>query len=829
MLADVALQSLAFIATALLGVFVFTRRPARPANRAFFIFAASVAWWVYCNAMIITASDEVNAALWIRIAFAAAALVPSCLLAFSLQFPLGRPPLPVTTWLLLYAVGLAAAALCLWGGLVTAVKRQEWGYEAVYNPWLLAFFAAYFTIGCGASAEDLRRRLGRSAGLQRLQIQYFLLGTALSAALAAALSLVVPLAFGTARFSIYAPSAAVVMISIITYSMARHRLMDVEFAIRRGVAYAVTVAVITGVFLIVVPVLERWLREQVGYASVAASFVAAICIAVVFQPLRNRIQLLVDRLFRRQAYDYHRTLRDASQMLAHSLDLDLLLRHLLAMVNETMAVKGMALMLYDPVAESYVAWRPEREAPGDNGSPPSIPAGASLLVRHLRDSPEPLLRDEVEHHWTRPDAAAMVAEMRQVDAQVIVPLLVEERLVGMLCLGEKWSERVYTAQDVALLSTVANQAAVAVQNARLYEEVVWVKEYNENILAHMDSGVIAVDVGGRITTINHAAQRMLGVRAEALVGRPAAALEGGLDEALGLSSPVPRSNQEVTLQIGGRAVPIVAGSSPLRGPDGEVLGTVAVFSDLSRIKELEAEKNRASRLAAVGALAAGMAHEIKNPLVSIRTFAELLPERYEDPDFRDRFAALAIGEIDRIDGLVADLLELVRTGPRRFAAVSMHELLQQALALLASQLAAARVHVARHYTRHLPYIWGDPDRLKQAILNLLLNAMQAMPGGGTLRVTTSANGRPGPDGRPRVCVEIANGGEPIPPEHLERIFDPFFTTKTRGTGLGLAVSHKIIEEHQGAVTVVSNREQGTVFTVLLPVANSRAVGAPTQA
>ncbi len=829
MLFDVALQSLAFIATATLGVFVLTRRPTRSANRAFFVFSASVAWWVYCNAMIVTAPDEANAALWIRVAFAAAALVPCFLLAFSLQFPLGRPPLALRAHALLYSLGAAAVALSLWGGLVVGAQRQAWGYEARYNPWVLAAFAAYFLIGCGVSAEDLRRRLRPSTGLQRLQIQYFLLGTALSAALAAALSLAAPLILETARSSVYAPSAAVVMISFITYSVARHRLMDIEFAIRRGVTYAITVGLITGVFLIVVPTLERLLREHVGYASVAASFIAALCIAVVFQPLRNRVQMLVDRVFHRQAYDYHRTLQDASQLLAHSLDLDRLLRHLMQIISDTLAPKTSVLFLYDIATDAYEPWYPERDTAEDNGSLAAVAPRGSLLVRRLGDTHEPILRDEAEHHWTSPDAAALVLEMSRLGADVAVPLMVEDDLVGMLCLGGKRSEAVYTAQDVGLLSTVANQAAVAIQRARFYEEVVWVKEYNENILAQMDSGVIAVDVDGRITTINRAAERLLGVRSADLVGRPASALDGGLDEALGLRSPVPRSNQEVTLHVNGRALPIVSSSSPLHGPAGEPLGTVGVFSDLSRVKELEAEKNRAGRLAAVGALAAGMAHEIKNPLVSIRTFAELLPERYHDPDFRDRFANLAIGEIDRIDGLVADLLELVRTGPRRFVAVPVNDLLQQAIALLASQFAAARAHAVRHYDQRVLPAWGDPDRLKQAVLNLLLNAMQAMPDGGAIRVTTGLDERPGPEGRPRVRIEIANGGEPIPTDHLDRIFDPFFTTKTTGTGLGLAVSYKIIEDHNGAISVVSNREHGTTFTVLLPVANPRASGAREHA
>ncbi len=367
--------------------------------------------------------------------------------------------------------------------------------------------------------------------------------------------------------------------------------------------------------------------------------------------------------------------------------------------------------------------------------------------------------------------------------------------------------------------TLANQAGVAIKNAQLYEAVTVANEYLENIAATMESGVVAINATGRVAMFNRAAEQFTGLPAETTRGGPTSALPACLAEPLQatVADGQPRTQPEVELPMvvgavdGPASRPVICTVSPVRDPSGSVLGAVAVFSDLTPLKELEVERRRAERLVYFQALASGIAHEIKNPLVAIKTFAQLLPRRLDDARFLEEFGRISTREIDRIQRLLDRLRTLSRPagGPRHPVDVRLP--LTEALELVHPALDERGVTVTAELGAEPCTVQGNHQELEELFLNLLLNAHDATPGGGTVAVELTR-------GDTQLIVTVADNGPGIPPELLERIFEPLFTTKPRGSGLGLAISAGIAQAHGARLRAANRPSGGASFTVEFPVA-----------
>ena len=273
-------------------------------------------------------------------------------------------------------------------------------------------------------------------------------------------------------------------------------------------------------------------------------------------------------------------------------------------------------------------------------------------------------------------------------------------------------------------------------------------------------------------------------------------------------------------------IPIRLSCSVFHNHTGALLGVLGVFSDLTLLKKLEDQVRRSDRLSSIGTLAAGMAHEIKNPLVSISTFTQLLPERYEDEDFRNTFSRLIGKEVQRIDSIVSRLLKFSRPAKPFLQAIRLHAALEDSMNLISQQLRRKDIRLEKNLDAVNDLINGDVDLLSQAFINFFLNAIEAMQEGGTLTVSTVEirskwySSRHGGSGT-RIRLSIADTGCGIPAKDLARIFDPFFTTKSSGTGLGLSVSHSIIDEHDATLEVETEEGKGTTFNLLFPVLSEK--------
>ncbi len=351
------------------------------------------------------------------------------------------------------------------------------------------------------------------------------------------------------------------------------------------------------------------------------------------------------------------------------------------------------------------------------------------------------------------------------------------------------------------------------------------------VLAGLPDAVIAVDAALRVVLWNSAAEELTGRSARRVEGRlvkevfPAgASLVSRLGETLATGES--RSEADGTVEtVEGRPVPVSVVTAPLFARDGTVEGAVAVVRDVSRIRQLEEEVRRGETLAAAGRMAVGVAHEIRNPLGAIRGAVQLLAREVGADARWRKYTEVLVREVDRVNRTIEALLDLGRPVQLQRVRMNLHQLLER-VALLQEEAAQARgVAFVRRYDPSLPPILGDEDRLVQVFHNLVVNALDAMKSGGRLTLATrvslnSLYGKMDVGGGQRTMVEVqvADEGAGIPAGVRGKIFDPFFTTKDRGLGLGLALCHRIVEEHHGAIQVESAEGRGTVVTCFLPVA-----------
>ncbi|HSE92063.1 MAG TPA: ATP-binding protein [Methylomirabilota bacterium] len=353
----------------------------------------------------------------------------------------------------------------------------------------------------------------------------------------------------------------------------------------------------------------------------------------------------------------------------------------------------------------------------------------------------------------------------------------------------------------------------------------------EAVLAGLPEAVIAVDAALRVVFWNAAAEELVGRSARRAQGRlvkevlsPGSSLVSRLAETLATGES--RSEADAALDTAdGRTVPASLVTAPLFARDGTVEGAVAVLRDVSRLRQLEAEVRRGETLAAAGRVAVGVAHEIRNPLGAIRGAVQLLQRELGDEPRLAEYTAVLLKEVDRVNRIIETLLDLGRPVQLQRVPLNLHQLLERVTLLHAEAAAPRGVTFVRRYDPSLPPILGDEDRLLQVFHNLVVNALDAMPRGGQLTLASRVSRDPlygkmdtGGGQRTMVEVQVIDEGAGIPAAARARIFDLFFTTKDRGLGLGLALCHRIIEEHRGAIHVESTEGRGTTVTCFLPVA-----------
>jgi PAS domain S-box-containing protein len=810
---------IAACANVVLGTYVYRKlKNTRNAiGRYFAFFSYAVAAWTLSNGLVSYYAGSQRGYVWARLAFASASLIPVTFLWFSDVFPNAHSYLSSRTTRIFSVLAALSFLASFTPLMVRNTASVDGALRVVHGPLHLPF-GIYWVCCFVTSLFVLVRKLKSLAGLQKLQVRYLFAAVLIAAFGATVTNLLIPLLLDSSKFSPYGPLFGILMIAIIAHAIIRHRLMEIQLVIRNSVVYVGAIFVTASAFFGLAEALHHVTGFQRTVIPILEALVLAITVAIFFGPLKDWLQAALNRYVYRHTYDYQRTVRETSLRLSTMLDLQSLLNYLAETIDRTFRVELVQIFVRDDTTRTFVASQTD---PRHHWLvPPSSIEVAydSGLAAYLSLHKRTLLRDEGAELPTRTHGAAALRELERLGGEIVFPLSQDELLAGFILVGPKRSGDPFFSSDIDLLSTLAGQAAVAMKNAHLYHQVVVVNEYVDNILSTMESGVIAVDASGQISLFNPAAHRLTGMALIPSTGRSyndlPSPLVGPLRNTLMGDGSHPQL-ETVIHGADGLAIPLVYSTAKLRDKDGKTRGALIVFSDLSRLKELEREKQRAERLASFGALAAGIAHEIKNPLVAIRTFAELLPERFGDVDFRDDFSKVVIKEISRIDDLVARLRGIAATAPKQVGAIDLRDSINDTLALLRGQLEQTHTAVVRDFQDPAPFVTIEESQLKQLFLNLFMNAIEAMQTEGTLNVRITRRQR---HGMPWMVVEVSDTGPGISASVAGNIFDPFFTTKSRGSGLGLTICRGITDAHRGTIRAERNAEgMGTTIVVELPV------------
>lgn len=822
---ELLLPSLLILVQMFLGAYVFFKNPRSEVNVSFSLFCLSLALWSFTVTMLQNAQDSVSVVFWGREIYIGPILIVYFFLYFTSVFPRETKPQIAVGKGVLFIPTIIFMIIAQTPLILETASLSPGGPVPKFGIGLLLFavyFIAYFVYGL----FNLTRKYIRSKGNERTQIRYVFLGLFLSFIFGILTNLISPL-IGEARLFVFGPYFTLFLIGFTMYAILKHRLMSIEIVIQRSAVYATATTVIMVFYALAVILSETFFRQVMGYSSLIVTAGAALLIAVAYQPLIQGFQNLTDRLFFRRRYDYQKTLRETSHDIASVIQLEELTNLIVKSFIETMKISEISFLLLDKDREHF------------RSVPLSLPRykiieidTSSPIISWLSLVKDILVKAELEDEIDRQEELEEIGEVRKKSLEEVkdemdrlgisvwVPIVSKEDMIGIIALGNKLSGDIFTSEDLVLLSTLANQVAVALDNARLYDEVVNMKDYSEEILQSMVSGVLTVDVKGRVVTFNSMAEKITSRKAGEIVGK-------SCEEVWGKRGTIPSVvehslkdrcyvNFESSIASPERGmVPVSFSSTILRDHTGKKMGALLTIQDLSEVKELEGKVRRADKLSALATMAAGMAHEIKNPLSSMKVLSQLLSKKYDDPEFRGKFEEIIPREINRIDRIVESLLSFARATALHFEKAKINDIIEENAKYFEDQAKAAEVKISKSYAE-LPEVEVDRGQITQVFSNLMLNAIQAMGGGGELKIATMP-GKSIEGILQTVKIQISDNGPGIPEDMLKKLFDPFFTTKHGGTGLGLTITHNIVDGHKGYIDVDSQVGKGTMFTVTLPV------------
>jgi signal transduction histidine kinase len=625
-------------------------------------------------------SDVAAAEWWSRMFRVGICFAPAAVLHFALVLSGTEGP----AWGKLlggsYIIAAAFAVANLQGVLVERLVPHDWGWYIEPTPLYSAFTVCLLTSFVISGERIWHAYRHSSSPRQRVQARFWLL--AFLIAMPFSLTNFLPM-YGIRIYPL-GSVGNVFYVWTIAYAIVRHRLMDVDYVVRKVVSFALAALVVFLPGGAALAVLARELGSEepllLSFAGVALGLVAVVLIPALQEALETRVQ----RAFFAERFDYRRRLRQVASDLAHILDETALVKRLGDALFEILDVEG-----------CHVFVRDERTRKLTRGYPTSAASEvlADDVAQALEQLAAPTLASEVET-----SVGPVAALFRAARWEVAFPLRINDRVTGLVALERNKDFRIFSGEDLQVLTEVGAGASVALENASLSRQL---------------------------------------------------------------------RRSEIVLE-------------------------------------------RANRLSSLGMLAAGIAHEIRNPLVAVKTFLDLLPDRLGDREFLSHFRDLSLGELRRVTDLIADLLALGKSKTAERRAVDVAVALEPVVRLMESTAKKRSVEVEASFEPRLPPVWADPDQLKQIILNLLLNAIDTSPAGGRVALDVR---RMMSD---IVVLEVRDQGAGIPPEQLETIFHPFYTTKETGTGLGLTLVHQMVVEHGGEITVDSAPGRGSVFRVTLP-------------
>jgi PAS domain S-box-containing protein len=796
-----------------IGIYVLLRRWTAPKAGHFYLFC--LVSFIFYSFKFTGKLNEFDWTIyWGNVV--AGMLQPAMFLHFALSFPERKSFVQRRSWILplVYVPGLLM--LGLWVLLVTAAEpsglllldldRMQMGYlAALFMTATLVLWHTY---------------LHARTPILRQQMKWVTRGTFL-AVVPFTVFYVIPFLYGrgpTAAMKISVLSLVFLPLTF-GYAIVRYRLMDVDLIFKRGMAYTIAAGTIAAVYFAAIGVAAVLFNKNFPSTGWGGLVAAIVVTSILFDPVKNWIRERIDKFFYRKRYDYRKTLIEFGRELNSERDLDKMLEAIQERIQRTLLVDRMAVFLAEVDRPGFVLAK-------SSGIAVTNWLDFGFLSSQRPEFAEGHLFFDNTHQAVREEPIAQET-IRVLDLNYYIPCTVMNRTIAMLGLGKTSDGDFLSSEDVELLETLAGYIGIALQNARLYasleekaQEYERLKEFNENIVESINVGVFAADLQDKIESWNSQMEVMYALpRADAIGKSILEVLPPAFCEEFFRVRSNPGIHNLYKFRLGttaGDMRVVNVAIAPLIKKDFSVVGRLVIVDDITERVDLEAQLAQADKMSSIGLLAAGVAHEVNTPLAVISSYAQMLAKQLQGDERRSALLEKITKQTFRASEIVNNLLNFSRTSGTEFGNVDLNRIIHDTLALLEHQFKTTRIRVVGELQPALPEIHGNQGKLQQVFLNLFLNAKDAMPHGGTLTVRTVYDHG--------VSVHVIDTGTGIAPEHIHRIYDPFFTTKTRpkqggsgGTGLGLAVTYGIIQEHAGKIRVESSPGEGTSFCMEFPM------------
>jgi len=825
-----------FLLIAGIGVFVLLRNPANIINKRFCIFAHAIAVWIFFIFFLLQTTDPALATFRLKLVFCAAVFIPPTFFSFSSVFP-DRAERPIERYFSISFFVISALLAFSSSHIVESVSFVKQFPQAKYSP-LFPVFWFHFIACMAYSLYILYRKSRRFYGIKRLQVQYLYFGVAVSVLLGIITNLLLP-TFGIWQVEMFVPLVSVPILIAVAYAIVKYHLMDISVVIKRSSVYAALTIILSAIYFTAGLIMSSILPVS-EHKETVTNVVSIIVMVLTFIPARESIQHFFENRLFHTKYSHPKILSNSTVMFSSIHDLNRLLRYAIQYLYDSVGIEKIGILIKDEKTKNYNLKAAINFASESN----LCLLSQDVIVTWLSQNRTVLSKEQLNRFTHSKLDHVLEKTLASMDADSCIPVLQEKDLFGIILLGRKIDKKVFTQEDIQMFLAFSGQLAMAANNARLYSGLEEAKTYRDNILQSLKCGVIAVDINEEVTLINNEAKRILGLESTSSSG----AILNTLDKATykllkyTLKSNRDYNDIETFIERDNKKVPCGVTITQLKTEAGEKLGALMILTDLTELKLLQAEKQHADRLAHLGVLASNIAHEIKNPLVAINTYFQLLPHKKNDEEFQSNFREIALKEIGRINRIIEDMLNLAKPSQPVLRCIDPHCVIMDTINLLKNNAVEKGVEITTMLEAKRYQLIADEDNIKQVLINIMQNSLDALPRNGCIHVSTRiidnlsefrrmAKERPGSIffsfaspllgdlNKQYFVIKVSDNGAGIPTEKVGHIFEPFFTNKDKGTGLGLAIVYRIMKDHEGCLYVESREGAGTDFYISLPLNN----------